>query len=123
MARGDFIKASEYLSELRKSDLHERYELNKGRAIAASLAYQKANPERAKAHAKRTKCKRYGLTIEQYDAILPSIALSIDHCHRTGAVRGLLCTACNSWLGVIDDDPAAVARAMAYLERAADARR
>jgi hypothetical protein len=32
----------------------------------------------------------------------PSL-LAVDHDHRTGAVRGLLCHACNSRVAMIDD--------------------
>lgn len=42
--------------------------------------------------------------------------LAIDHCHVTGAVRGLLCNGCNTALGKANDDPHLL-RAMAdYLE-------
>lgn len=35
----------------------------------------------------------------------------IDHCHATGAVRGVLCSRCNTAIGLIDDRPE-VAKAM-----------
>jgi len=77
----------------------------------------------------------YGLTPEMYSEMLDSqggkcaICLSevpnktrpgrlfcVDHDHATGKVRGLLCCACNSWLGVIKDDPQAGARVTSYLK-------
>lgn len=39
----------------------------------------------------------------------------LDHCHKTGVVRGILCRACNQWLGKIGDSPEAGVRASAYL--------
>lgn len=42
--------------------------------------------------------------------------LSVDHCHTTGIVRGLLCTMCNSRvLGHLRDDLDAFERAIDYL--------
>jgi Recombination endonuclease VII len=42
--------------------------------------------------------------------------LSVDHCHKTGAVRGLLCGPCNrDVLGHLRDDPEALLRAARYL--------
>jgi hypothetical protein len=38
----------------------------------------------------------------------------VDHCHTTGAVRGLLCGACNLALGLLKDKPE---MAVAYLEK------
>jgi hypothetical protein len=44
--------------------------------------------------------------------------LSVDHCHATGIVRGLLCSTCNSRvLGHLRDDTDAFRRAIDYLER------
>ncbi|MGX1632740.1 endonuclease VII domain-containing protein [Streptomyces albidoflavus] len=74
--------------------------------------------------------KRYGLTMEAYQALVadhagrcaicndaPEQRLHIDHDHKSGVVRGLLCRGCNHALGNALDDPARL-RAMAdYLER------
>lgn len=43
--------------------------------------------------------------------------LVVDHDHGTGAVRGLLCSHCNSALGFLRDSPAAAREAAAYLEK------
>jgi hypothetical protein len=45
--------------------------------------------------------------------------LLVDHCHKSGKVRGLLCHCCNVALGGFLDDPELLARAIAYLRRAA----
>lgn len=42
--------------------------------------------------------------------------LVVDHDHTTGAVRGLLCSACNTGIGHLKDDPAVVAAALHYLK-------
>lgn len=41
--------------------------------------------------------------------------LSIDHCHKTNKVRGLLCRKCNSALGFLQDDPELLLKAYNYL--------
>lgn len=43
-------------------------------------------------------------------------AVHVDHCHKTGKVRGVLCFNCNSAIGKLSDDPDIVRRAAAYLE-------
>lgn len=42
---------------------------------------------------------------------------SVDHCHATGIVRGLLCSQCNTAIGLLGDTAEGIRRALAYLER------
>lgn len=41
--------------------------------------------------------------------------LHVDHCHKTGVVRGLLCHGCNTGLGNMKEDPEILLKAIAYL--------
>ena len=45
-----------------------------------------------------------------------TIALAVDHNHKTGKVRGLLCNSCNTSLGKFKDDITLLKRAIEYLE-------
>lgn len=68
------------------------------------------------------------LTKAQYDALIkhangvcelcerPLDKPNIDHCHKTGRIRGVLCAACNSGLGALRDDPELMRRAADYIE-------
>lgn len=75
--------------------------------------------------------RRYGLTFEGYIQMLKGQRyrcaicrskpeggrrLAIDHCHRTGRVRGLLCDLCNTALGKLGDTVEGVTRALKYLK-------
>lgn len=44
-------------------------------------------------------------------------SLTVDHDHRTGEVRELLCDCCNRMLGLVDDDPIILRRGIEYLVR------
>ncbi len=46
---------------------------------------------------------------------LPTKLVHVDHDHATGLVRGILCSNCNSGLGLLDDDPKLLARAIEYV--------
>jgi hypothetical protein len=41
----------------------------------------------------------------------------VDHCHFTGAIRGILCSSCNLMLGHAKDDPKRLLAAAQYLEQ------
>lgn len=81
--------------------------------------------------------RRYGITLSQYQEMFQAQSglcaicgkpetvscgkngkpkdLCLDHCHKTNKVRGLLCTHCNSGLGMIKDDPELARKLAAYL--------
>jgi hypothetical protein len=71
----------------------------------------------------KSRCKRYGLTVEQYEAMLiaqngrcaccgrselkgrgPEGTWNIDHCRKTGRVRALLCGRCNKVVGQVEEN-------------------
>lgn len=46
--------------------------------------------------------------------------LAVDHNHKTGEVRGLLCRGCNTGIGSLREDPVLLQRAAAYLLESAE---
>jgi hypothetical protein len=87
---------------------------------------------------KETKLRlSYGMTLEEYDAMLAAQngvcaicncedtnidkrtgknrALAVDHCHETGAIRGLLCGDCNRAIGMAKESTAILSRMISYL--------
>lgn len=43
------------------------------------------------------------------------VKLCIDHCHKTGKIRGLLCNYCNTAIGSLFDDPEIMKKAIEYV--------
>lgn len=85
----------------------------------------RAKPSR---HREQKLKKRYGLTEEQYNAILTEQEgkcgicrryrkLSVDHDHKTGKNRGLLCSNCNSGLGLFEENLNVLNCAKVYLTK------
>jgi len=104
--------------------------------------YRDKNRERFREVSRRKYLKhRYSITPEIYEKILEdqggccaickidsnksaygkhvSPRFSVDHCHKTGNVRGLLCNSCNRGLGLLGDDPEVLEQAVLYLRKKA----
>lgn len=90
---------------------------------------KKYNRMLLKSHLKR----HYGITVEQYEQMLanqncvcaickkPETSknrkyLAVDHNHKTGKIRGLVCNTCNCLLGFAKDDPNILQIAGEYLK-------
>ena len=88
--------------------------------------YIKLYPERARNADLKY---QYGITIEQYHAMharqngrcaicgTSEEKLVVDHNHKTGQVRELLCHLCNAMIGCAREDIAILSSAVAYLQR------
>jgi hypothetical protein len=73
--------------------------------------------------------RRYGITVEYYDSLLVQqnelcaiclkkpLKFHVDHCHESGIVRALLCSKCNTSLGLLQEDVEIFNRAIKYLEK------
>ena len=76
--------------------------------------------------------RSYGISVEQYNYLLktqngvcwicnePNVvgkSLNIDHDHKTGEVRGLLCGKCNTALGLLKEDPHLLIKDYEYLNK------
>lgn len=105
-----------------------------------NLAYHR---EYSKKNGRNKRLKeKFGLTPEQYDTLVLKqhgvcaichkpettihggskqlMPLGVDHNHKTGKVRELLCTRCNTALGLIDDSPERALALATYLEKHAE---
>ncbi len=107
----------------------------RGERRAARKVYAKEYRQRPHAKEKASVSRMeslYGITRGTYDAMLRgqdgvcalcgtkdpgqgATFFCVDHDHHTGAVRGLLCKACNRGLGCFGDDHLRLARAAAYV--------
>jgi hypothetical protein len=89
--------------------------------------WRDSHPEKTKEYRQRYK---YGISPVEYDTLFQNQGgrcaicreesekpLYVDHNHKTGEVRGLLCTKCNPALGLFNDSIIILENAINYLMR------
>jgi hypothetical protein len=111
------------------------YQDNKGRLLLWQKERNLAKPETTKRESARNSMLKYyyGITQEDYNRMFEeqngccaicgkhqsdeNKALSVDHDHTTGKIRGLLCPRCNHGLGLFLDSSELLKLAANYIER------
>lgn len=137
------IKVREYVAAKKKLLTEEQreagrarcrayYAANKARLNKNHREYQKRNPSRIIRLNRAAVIRKYGLTPAAYEQLVKDQNhcckicgrddwacrggyLAVDHCHKTGAVRGLLCTQCNAGIGALQEIPELLEKAAAYV--------
>ena len=96
--------------------------------------YRERNRKKTNEYSTKYRLKmEYNLTVEQFERMLAdqqnrcaiggelftdNLTPVVDHDHVTGKVRGLLCTLCNTGIGMLRENPERLFSAFNYLENA-----
>jgi len=105
-------------------------------ANAIAIAKYRKTPNGQKI-IKNSNLKKYGITIDEYEAMFNKqngscaicknpetktnqyglIRLAVEHCHRSGKNRGLLCMNCNRAIGLIGENLETISSMLDYLKK------
>jgi hypothetical protein len=119
-------------SETGKAWRLKYYNEHKEQIKAYKKAYTKTHPRIYKYYNRQNYYlkRNHGITIEQYNQMFvnqgglctickehpaENTRLSVDHDHKTGKIRGLLCIRCNAGLGHFKDEINLLLNAIKYL--------
>ena len=118
LSRRDPTKKSSYSYECKECTVKRTVEYNREHSTSVRSQYLKRN---------------YGLTFEEFEAMLSDQdnccaickstkplgrhkRFNVDHHNKTGNVRGLLCSNCNTALGLVNDNILTLKSMIQYLE-------
>lgn len=129
LERARYRKNSKALNEKNKAWRRENPQLSK----EIVMNWRKQNKVKHATNVKEWNLKtNYGISLAERDALLASQGYKcaicsstttkwtrdwhVDHCHKTGGIRGILCHLCNMTLGCALDSPSTLRNAADYLE-------
>lgn len=128
---------AKYQRRRRASEEYLTTKIDADRAAARNRSSARYATHEGKKRQRATDLKRkYGITTTEYDRMViaqgnlcamcnkpetykqkgQTTALCVDHCHRTGKIRRLLCKRCNRLIGQVADDVGLLRAAIIYLE-------
>lgn len=113
----------------RSKDSKEWNKTNPDRLSINSKKWYLKNPEKARNMALK---RKYGITLDQFNQLsiqqedkcpicnkhkdILDQSMSVDHCHKTGKVRALLCNPCNAAVGFIQENVENAQRLVQYIK-------
>lgn len=125
---GEFYKGRCVCKVCMRSYNRTRYHAAHSRMRSIKNSYYKNNRDKVIKASLKSKLKtRYGLTQDKVDEMtlrqngLCAICkkrkkLGVDHNHKTGQIRELLCSNCNTAIGLVGEDIAILHMMIYYLE-------
>lgn len=121
-----------------KKEKQSWHSKNKVEVYKKTVNWAKNHPKSIEINNKNKRFKKYNITEKQYNEMVikqndlcficdknetrlnkrsgKKQPLCIDHCHKTGKIRGLLCFKCNFVLGLFNDDINLFNKAIEYLK-------
>lgn len=114
--------------EAARKKASDKYWADPEKAREKSRMRNVKNPNATRRVRKRSKIKAaYGLTLEDYERLISAQTAcdicgatggrkNLDHDHKTGVLRGVLCTRCNLSLGASKDSIGLLEKMIAYLK-------
>lgn len=126
------LKTDPEYTERKRQQYRDKYKRNREWKLNYQRNYRANRPEQVRATDKNKRLKKeYGITLKQFGEMVASQGFKcpickgelaadskahVDHCHVSGAVRGVLCGLCNVGLGSFRDSPEALLAAVEYLK-------
>lgn len=132
---GHTLRRKDTAQPLGAGNWHWKKPITSETAADYQRQWRNNNPEKAKSNELK---KMFGITLQEYEALfdkqngLCAICkgkettkshdgaprrMPVDHCHKTGRIRGLLCTQCNRGLGMFGDERSRLLAAAEYLAK------
>lgn len=115
------------LREKQKQQQRAYYQRHKAEIRARQRERYEKDPEFFKRRQRnRRYMRKYGMTVDEVELLYSRGCeicgaremLCVDHCHKTGKVRGCLCSACNTAIGCMRETPELLMKAIEYVTRA-----